>query len=78
MRPADPGRPDQVFRIGLGPGVWRVSHNGAFFGDYLTRGNAVRAAYAGARFEEGRGRVAHVFESPGTTALPHHEPHLGA
>ena len=78
MHPREPIERNQVFRVTLGPGVWRVSRNGAFFGDYLTRGNAVRAACAEARDEERRGCVAQVFDGPGAVALPHQEPQLGA
>jgi hypothetical protein len=78
MLPLESARWTQVFRITPGSGVWHVSRNGEFFGDYHTRGNALRGAYAAACVEEGRGRVAQVFEPPGTTALPHHETHFGA
>lgn len=78
MRPIESLQQSQVFRITLGSGVWHVRRNEVFFGDYLTRGNAVRAACAAARTEEARGRRAEVFEPPGAAAVPHHEPHLGA
>jgi hypothetical protein len=66
----------RVFHVTLGSGVWHVRRDGVFFGDYLSRGNAIRAAYAAARSEEKRGFTAKVFEPPGVRALPHHEPHL--
>jgi hypothetical protein len=78
MHRLEPAQDTQVFRVTLGSGVWHVRRNDVFFGDYLTRGNAIRAACAAARIEEHRGYVAQVFEPPGTMALPHHEPHLGA
>ena len=78
MRPLESAPPRGVFRVTLRTGIWNVSRNDVFFGDYRTRGNAVRAAYAAARAEEGRGGMAQVFAPPGTLALPHHEPHLGA
>jgi hypothetical protein len=78
MHPLEPVQLSQTFRVTLRTGVWNVSRDGVFFGDYMTRGNAIRAAYAGARIEEGRGRLAQVFEPPGAVALPHHEPHFGA
>jgi hypothetical protein len=78
MRQLDRMPQNQIFRVTLGSGVWHVSQNGTFFGDYLNRGDAIRAACAAARGEEGRGRAAQVFEAPGAVALPHHEPHLGA
>ena len=77
MESIEPIQQGHVFRITPGSGIWRVSRDGAFFGDYLTHGNAVRAACAGARIDENRGRVALVFEPPGVVALRHHEPHLG-
>lgn len=78
MNRIEPVQQSQVFLITWGSGIWHVRRNNVFFGDYLTRGNAIRGACAGARTEEERGRVAQVFEPPGTVALPHHEPHLGA
>lgn len=78
MQPLDLMPPTQIFRVALASGVWQVSQDGAFFGHYLTRGNAIRAACAGARDEERRGRAAQVFEAADSVALPHHEPHLGA
>jgi len=78
MLPLESAPPSGVFRVTLRTGIWNVSRNDVFYGDYHTRGNAVRAAYAAARAEEGRGRTAQVFAPPGTVALPHHESHLGA
>ena len=78
MHRLEPALDTQVFRVTLGSGVWHVRRNDVFFGDYMTRGNAVRAACAAARVEEDRGHMAQVFEPSGTIALPHHEPHLEA
>ena len=78
MQLTEPLQQSQVFRVTLGSGVWHVRRNDVFFGDYLTRDNAVLAAYAAARTEEGRGRTAQVFEPPGAVALPHHEAYPGA
>jgi len=76
MRPLEPAEPIRVFHVTLGPGVWHVRRDGVFFGDYLSRGDAIRGAYAAARSEENRGFMAEVFAPPGVMALPHHEPHL--
>jgi len=78
MHSTEPLEQSEVFRVTLGSGVWHVKRNDTFFGDYLTRGNAVRAACAAACMQEERGRAVQVFEPPATVALPHHEPHLGA
>lgn len=78
MRPLEAGQQGHAFRITTGPGVWHVSRDHVWSGDYLTRGNAIRAAYAGARLDESRGLMAYVLEPPGAAHLPHHEPHLGA
>jgi len=78
MNRIEPVQQSQVFRITLGSGIWHVRRNDVFYGDYLTRGNAIRGACAGARTEEERGRVAQVFEPPNTVAHPHHESHLEA
>jgi hypothetical protein len=76
MHPHDPAEHGPVFHVTPGSGVWHVSRDGVFFGDYLSRGNAIRAAYAAARSDETHGLMALVFEPPGMTPLPHHEPHF--
>jgi hypothetical protein len=78
MHPLESAPPSRVFRVTLRTGIWNVSRNDVFFGDYRTRGDAVRAAYAAARTEAGRGRLAQVFAPPGKVALSHHEPHRDA
>ena len=65
-----------TFRIVLLHGVWRVSRNQAFYGDFLNRGTAVRAACQQARTEEGQGRSVQVFEPPSPVPLVHRDRHL--
>ena len=77
MNPLEPAQHGHVFHVTPGSGVWHVRRDGVFFGDYLSRGNAIRAAYAAALSDETRGLMARVFEPPGLTPLPHHEVYLG-
>lgn len=66
-----------IYQVSETGGVWHVLRDRAFFGDFPTRGDAVRAACLGARTEEALGRSAQVLALPGNTPLPHHEPHFG-
>jgi hypothetical protein len=56
---------------------WRVSREGRPYGEFQTRGDAVRAACLGARTEDGHGSSAQVLASPGDQHIPHYEPHFG-
>ena len=67
----------RTFRVWEQSGQWRVSRDGAFYGDFLTRGDAVRAACFGARTQNGYGRTAEVIASPGDQRIPHFDPHFG-
>ncbi|MFC3069345.1 hypothetical protein [Phenylobacterium soli] len=66
-----------TFRVRETAGVWRVSRDGALYGEFLTRGDAVRGACFGARSEDSRGRGAEVLAAPGDQRVPHYEPHFG-
>lgn len=61
-----------TFRIGQQACAWFVTKNNAFYGDYLTRGQAIEAASFGARAVEARGGSALVFETPGDVLIDHH------
>jgi hypothetical protein len=68
---------DHTFRIWCDETVWQVYRDDGFYGDFLTRGDAVRAACFGARSDEGRGHTAQVLAYPGNQPIPHFEPHFG-
>jgi len=48
--------PASVLRITFGRGIWRVTLDGAFYGDYRTRGNAIEGADAAANALRAKGR----------------------
>ena len=60
-----------TFRTGERSGVWFVTKDQVFYGDYLTRGQAVEAACFGARTVEAQGGSAQVLETPGDVVVPH-------
>lgn len=64
-----------TFRVATRGGVWRVSRDAAFFGDFLTRDAAVRAACLAAQASEAKGRHAQVLAPPRDEPLPHHGPY---
>ena len=73
MSPLAADRPrDCTFRAALRSGVWSVTKDGAFYGDYLSRAEALRGACAGARAIEALGGTARVLAAPGDTLVPHH------
>ena len=57
-------------------GAWHVLRDKVFYGDFLSRGDAVRGACFGARTDEARGRRAQVLADEGKAPLPHYEPHF--
>ncbi|RAK58055.1 hypothetical protein [Phenylobacterium deserti] len=52
-------------------GVWSVTQNGAFYGDYQSREQAVAGARAGARAVEERGGAACVLVGEARLVAPH-------
>jgi hypothetical protein len=68
--------PRCTFRVWEQDG-WRVSRDSRPYGEFLTRGDAVRAACFGARTADGQGIRGEVFTFPGFQRVPHHEPHFG-
>ncbi len=54
------GRGASVFEIGRSHGVWRVTRDRAFYGDYPVRQSAVDAAEAAARLPLGRASPADI------------------
>jgi hypothetical protein len=65
-----------TFRTGQRSGVWFVTKNDVFYGDYLTRGQAVEAACFGARAVEAQGGSAQVLAMPGEVLITHRLPSL--
>lgn len=67
-----------LFRIAAPDGVWQVTCDGALLSDYLSRGDAIRAACLAARRAESQGGSARVLLAPGDTILAHREPQFDA
>ena len=77
MSPHPHDRP-RIFRITAVGGVWRVSNNGAFLGDFGSRDGAVEAAGVEARKSEALGHPAEILTLPGEAPLPHGQARLDA
>lgn len=60
-----------TFRVRLGSTVWSVTRNEVFYGDYLTRGDALEGARVAARAVEGLGGAARVVAEPGGILIAH-------
>lgn len=60
-----------VFRVSESSGVWEVTKNAAFYGDYMNRDQAVRGACYGARAVEATGGSAQVVVQPGDKPVDH-------
>jgi hypothetical protein len=59
------GNRDTTFRALLRFGVWSVTRNNVFYGDYLDRDQAIRSACYGARAVEAL--------LPGDVLIPHYD-----
>src|SRR2546427_522572 len=59
------------FRIDQRSGVWVVTKNDTFYGDYLSRGQAIESACFGARAVEAQGGSAEVLATPGDERVDH-------
>lgn len=68
--PAD-GR-TATFRLAQRIGVWQVTRDHSFWGDYLSRRAAQAGACEAARSFEAGGGSARVLLLPGETLIPHH------
>ncbi|MCR5879136.1 hypothetical protein [Phenylobacterium sp. J367] len=62
---------DCTFRAILRSGVWSVTRDHVFYGDFLTRAEALRQACAAAIAVEALGGTARVLAPPGETLVPH-------
>ena len=67
-----------TFKVAPHGETWRVLLNGLVYGDFETRGDAVRGACMGARAADAKGFKAEVVAGPGNGPFPHYEPHFGA
>ncbi len=52
--------PNSIFEIKLNRRIWRVTLDGAFYGDYRTRGHAGESAEAAALALRKQGRIVSV------------------
>ena len=62
-----------TFRIGQRSGVWFVTRDGVFYGDYLSQAQATEAACFGARTVEAQGSSARVLAGSGEVVVPHQD-----
>jgi len=60
-----------VFRARATAEVWSVTRDGLFYGDYLSRAEALGGACAAARDVEALGGAAEVRAGPDDTLVPH-------
>lgn len=56
--------PASTFHITLSRRIWRVTLDGAFYGDYRSRRHAVESTDAAAATLRGQGRVVTIVEAP--------------
>ena len=61
-----------TFRAGLRGGVWQVTRDHVFHGEYASREEAAEGACNAARSLEAAGGAARVLATPGDTPIPHH------
>jgi hypothetical protein len=66
-----------TFRVLEKSDGWQVLRDARLYGDFHTRGDAVRAACFGARSQDRYGRGSRVLMTPGDRPIPHYEPHFG-
>lgn len=63
-----------TFRATRSAGVWHVTRDNVFYGDFLTRRDALRSACEAARSIDAAGGAARVLAPPAETVVPHHLP----
>lgn len=64
-----------TFRASRRSSVWQVTRDEVFYGDYLTRDEALKSACSAARSFEAVGGTARVLASPGDVVIAHHPTH---
>ncbi|HEY8571923.1 hypothetical protein [Phenylobacterium sp.] len=69
----DAGRAGRTctFRASSRSGVWQVTRDHVFYGDYLTREDALRSACDAARTFDAAGGTARVVAPPGESVVLH-------
>jgi hypothetical protein len=60
-----------TFRVTKYGGVWQVTRDGVFYGDFLSRPQALRCACDAARTFDASGGVARVIAPPADSVVPH-------
>jgi hypothetical protein len=63
---------ETAFRVAQRDGVWSVTKNNLFYGDYLSRPQAIRSACYGARAVEATGATARVLAA-GDEVIAHRD-----
>ena len=66
-----------TFRVRQTSEAWQVSRDETVYGDFHTRGDAVRAACFGARAQDRHGPGSQVRLMPADERVSHYEPHFG-
>jgi hypothetical protein len=64
----------RTFRTGRRGGVWFVTKDHAFYGDYLSHDQALESACYGARAVQAKGGSARVLDGPDEVVVPHQAP----
>ncbi|MDB5493387.1 MAG: hypothetical protein JWP86_724 [Phenylobacterium sp.] len=62
-----------TFRAALRAGVWSVTKDGQFYGDYMSRDQAIRGACNGARAVEATGSQAKVLVGSDEEVIAHRD-----
>ena len=63
-----------TFRTGRGGGAWVVTKDHSFYGDYVSRDQAIESACYGARAVEAKGGSARVLDGPDEVVVAHQLP----
>jgi len=64
---------DTTFSAELRGNVWAVTKNNVFYGDYVSREQAIRSACNGALAVEATGGLARVVAQPGDQPIAHRD-----
>jgi len=68
---------ESTFRVSEVDGAWPVSQGQSLYGNFQTRGDAVRAACFGARAANKRGAMSRVVAAPEDQRIDPYESHFG-
>jgi hypothetical protein len=67
-------QPSRIFRIQLQGGVWSVTKDHIFYGEYAPRSAAITGAREAARTVEALGGMARVVAGRAEAVIPHRRP----